>query len=119
MPVSDKKLRTLIGSLHADDRETLYAFAEFLVSRRGPVSELPREPLLVERPARESVVAAIRRLSTSYPMLDRSILLNQTSALMSQHVMEGRPAPSVIDDLEALFAEEFRKLSGLPGDNDA
>ena len=60
----------------------------------------------------ESVVAAIRRLSTSYPMLDRRRLLNVTSSRMTQHTLHGRPAPEVIDELEQVFAAEYAALAG-------
>jgi hypothetical protein len=43
------------------------------------------------RPSQESVVAAIKRLSKTYEMLDRGPMLNETSALMSAHVLQGRP----------------------------
>jgi hypothetical protein len=41
-------------------------------------------------------------------MLERSgALLNDTSSLMAGHVLHGRPAAEVIDELEALFARYF------------
>jgi len=30
---------------------------------------------------------------------------------MAQHIMQGRPASDVIDDLEVLFLDQYRKLS--------
>jgi hypothetical protein len=53
------------------------------------------------------VVAAIRRLRRTYPMLDGSAMLTQASSLMAAHVLHGRSAVSVIDELEALFKERF------------
>jgi 2-polyprenyl-6-hydroxyphenyl methylase / 3-demethylubiquinone-9 3-methyltransferase len=53
------------------------------------------------RPAVESVVKAIKRLMATYPMLARDKLLNDTSALMTQHVVHKRPAVEIIDELEA------------------
>jgi hypothetical protein len=58
----------------------------------------------------ETVVAAIRRLSASYPMLDRRRLLNTTSSLMAQHILQGRAAAEVIDQLEQAFLEHYREL---------
>ncbi len=55
------------------------------------------------------MVGAIRRLAESYPMLDRGALLHETSALVSAHVLQGRPAGSVIDELEALFHDHYRR----------
>jgi hypothetical protein len=34
-------------------------------------------------------------------------MLNETSSLMAAHVLNGRPARDVIDDLEALFARHY------------
>jgi hypothetical protein len=53
------------------------------------------------------VIAAIRRLTQTYAMLDRGPLLHETAALMSAHVLRGRAAAAVIDDLEALFRRRF------------
>jgi hypothetical protein len=35
----------------------------------------------------------------------------ETSSLMTAHIMRGRPAPDVIDDLEALFERYYRDHS--------
>jgi hypothetical protein len=98
-------------ALGAAERDTLLAFAAFLVQRSAAMQEPhggPGEPTPVPRPSSESVVAAIKRLSLTFAMLDRGPMLNETSALMSAHVLQGRPANEVIDDLEALFARHYR-----------
>ena len=71
---------------------------------------MPNEPKEIPRPREESVVAAIRRLSETYYMIDKSVLLSETSGLMSAHIMQGRPAEAVIDELEALFSNHYEKL---------
>ena len=108
LPEAERRLLTHFSRLDTPDRETLLAFAEFLAGRaRSAASEPPSDPVAIARPERESVVAAIKRLSQTYPMLERSALLNETSSLMVAHVMHGRAAASVIDDLEILFADHF------------
>jgi hypothetical protein len=103
----DKRLRRLFHELPRAEQETLLAFAEFLHSRAQPqantlsVQDIPRPP-------QESVVGALKRLAATYPMLDKSLLLNETSPLMSQHVLQGRPAHAVIDELEALFSKHYQ-----------
>ncbi len=110
MAQDDARLTALYQRLPAAERETLLAFAEFLVSRSGvPVDITPRP---TERPAQESVVAAIKRLSASYHMLDRSKMLHETSGLMTEHLMQGRPAPEVIDELETLFRRHYQQQFG-------
>ena len=75
----------------------------------------PPEPVLEPRPAQESVIAAIRRMRRSYPMLDSATMLNDTSTLMSAHVLQGRSAADVIDELEELFAVRYREYTGDGG----
>lgn len=110
MTRAERRLRELFAKLPEADRQTLLAFAEFLASRAPAASEPLLEPQLEPRPAKESVVGAIKRLSRSYPMLDKAKMLNDTSALMTQHLMQGRAAAEVIDDLQALFERHYREL---------
>jgi hypothetical protein len=56
------------------------------------------------------VVQAIKRLSASYPMLDRQKLFGETTAFMAQHLLEGKDAGSVIDQLELLFRRHYDAL---------
>ncbi len=99
------------------ERQNLLRFAEFLLARVNEVpSEAPviPEPESIPRPAEESVIKAMRRLSRTYPMLDRGPLLNETSTLMTQHVMQGRPAVEVIDELENVFKRQYERLRSPP-----
>jgi hypothetical protein len=92
------------------DRETLLALAEFLGSRGSPPESAgPKEPKPEPRPPGESVVGAIKRLSRTYYMLDRSAMLNETSSLMAAHVVNGRPAAEVVGELEAMFERYYSK----------
>lgn len=109
---AEKLLLRLFRSLSKDDRKTLLDLAEFFAQRADgeAVPEALPEPQLKEGPADESVVLAIKRLSSSYYMLDRSAMLNETSALMAQHIMQGRDAAEVIAELETLFASQYEKV---------
>lgn len=106
-----KSLLECFRCLPDADRETLVAFAEFLVERAGP-APMDTQPKPIPRPDEESVVGAIKRLSETYPMLDRSRMLHETSALMAQHVMQGRDAIEVIDELEIAFRRQHEKQFG-------
>jgi hypothetical protein len=109
---NERRLTKVFRSLEPEDRSTLLAFGEFLAARAAesaPRSRGPMEPDRIPRPPDESVVGAIKRLSRSYYMLDRSAMLNDTSSLMGAHVLQGRPAKDVIDELEALFARYYTK----------
>ena len=111
MNPAEKKILAVFKKLPASDRESLQAFGEFLLSRQGERSpqDIP-EPQHIPRGENESVVAALKRLSASYPMLDKPQLLNESSTLMTQHVMQGRDVNEVIDELEALFARFYQEL---------
>jgi hypothetical protein len=106
-----ERLAELFAALDPADRRTLLAFAEFLVTRHADgtssvdaVPELPRD---LPRPENESVVAALKRLRQSYPMLDAAPLLDAAARLVTAHVLHGRGAEEVIDELESLFAEAY------------
>jgi len=111
MGPAEKKILTVFKKLSEIEQKNLQAFAEFLLSRQK--SQLPEdipEPQQIPRAENESVVAALKRLSASYPMLDKPELLNESSTLMTQHVMQGRDVNEVIDDLEALFDRFYQHL---------
>lgn len=112
MNAEEKTLIELFRRLDAPQRKTLSAFAEFLAQSKVapdiPIAAI-EAPQPIERPESESVVRAIKRLSATYPMLDRKQLLHQTSDLVTQHVMQGRKAAEVIDEIERIFAEQYEK----------
>lgn len=106
----EQDLLRLFRRLEPAQRQSLLDFAHFLADRAVASeagSDLPSEPLGLPRPEQETVVEAIRRLSRNYPMLNRDALLHESAALMSGHVLQGRPAAEVIDDLEVLFAKAW------------
>lgn len=115
-----QRLLKLFKTLADVDRQQLLSFAEFLVFRAQHADTAPEadsdaqvtQPLDIPRPASESVVAAIRRLSRTFPMLDREPLLHETSALMTAHVMQGRAAADVIDELEQVFQRHYDRFAG-------
>lgn len=99
-----KRLLSLFGELNIANQVTLLALAEFLHARQdAKVLTVQR----IERPLVETVMGALKRLTATYPMLDKAILLDEASRLSSQHVLQGRAAPAVIDELEALFLRYY------------
>ncbi len=110
MTPQQKKLQRLFTALPTAERETLLAFAEFLAARSQPEVAAVQEPQRIPRPRDESVVAAMKRLSASFPMLDKAKVLNEASALMAQHILHGREAEEVIDELETLFETHYHRL---------
>ncbi len=106
----EKHLLDLYRGLSEEQRATVLAFLEFLDSRNPKEEQAVAEaPLAIPRPAQESVVKALKRLRETYPMLDPGKLLHEASDHMQQHVLRGKPASQVIDDLEILFARHYEK----------
>jgi methylase of polypeptide subunit release factors len=119
-----EKLLEILNRLSDTEAESLLAFGDFLLQRSGAggvadvpggqsaapsVAEVPK-PLNIPRPDDETVVKAIKRLSATYPMLDRNKLLGDTSALISKHVVEGHDRVEVIDELEIVFRRHYEAL---------
>ncbi len=109
----EKRLRKLYRNMSSNDQATLMRFAEFLAGSPTPdlepMTEFP-SPESIQRPEQESVVKAIKRLTATYPMIPRERLLNETSSLMAAHVIHGKSATVVIDELEVMFAQHYTTL---------
>ena len=102
------------SKLAKSQQQTLLQFAEFLEQKAddniiGQPEEIPK-PVLQERPAEETVVGAIKRLTAGYPMLEKEKLFNETSVLMTKHIMQGHEAHLVINELEVLFQRHYDEL---------
>lgn len=110
MSPAEKKLLSVFKKLAASERENLQTYGEFLLVQHQATPQIIPEPQLIPRGENESVVAAIKRLSASYSMLEKPQLLNESSVLMTQHVMQGRVVDEVIDELETLFARFYQEL---------
>lgn len=105
----EERLREIARRLPVVQARALLDFAEFLLARHA-VPEASTTPLDLPRPTAESVLDALRRLRTAYPMLDPADLLQESSALMSAHLTQRRAAVEVIDELEILFRRQYEKL---------
>jgi hypothetical protein len=101
--VTDHRARlvAVLDQLDETGRRTLVEYAEFLVSRREVQAITPS---VAARPTGETVLQAIKRLNGGYPGLRRAALMQPVGELLSQHMVDGRAAEAVIDDLEALYA---------------
>ena len=107
MKKSTKKLLAFYRELPDEVAQQLLDFAEFLASRHNvELSEIP-SPEDILRPEKESVVIAIKRLSATYPMINKDKLLDETSSLVSQNMLQGRESVEVIDELEVIFRKQY------------
>lgn len=106
-----RELIKINASLNAQQQHMLLTFAQFLATQ--PIEPVKREiplPKDIPRVEDESVVKAMKRLSASYFMLDKAPLLNETSALMAQHLIQGKDRKEVIDELELIFKKHYSRL---------
>ena len=108
MNKSEKILIKYYDSLASDEREMLLSFAEFLAGR-SINNQTIQEPVQIDRPAEESIIAAIKRLSTIYSMIDKSKLLSEVSDKVTGHVVHGQELSKVIDELEVFFKQEYEQ----------
>ncbi len=118
----EKRLLEILGRLSETQVATLIDFAEFLATRPAsaadkgamgaaePAQPAVLQPVDIPRPEKESVVKAIKRLAATYPMVDRAKMLNETSTLMTQHIMQGRDAVEVINELEIMFRTRYEAI---------
>jgi len=105
------KLKAIYDALDEGRRESLLEFAEFLRERSGAVVKQEiGDPVEIPRPESETVVGAIKRLKQVYPMIESMTVFSSASSLMSKHMVSGRDAMEVIDEMETLFESAYHEL---------
>ena len=109
-----QRLTRLMEGMSHEHKRSLVDYAEFLKQKTQQLTQNvdPQEklqPLPHPRPEGENIINAIKRLRATYHMLNTDSLLDETSSLMTQHIVHGRAAIDVIDDLETLFEQHFQK----------
>jgi len=111
MKKQSRELDALMSQLGEDHQRTVVDFATFLVQQYNIQTPLEEglAPAAIARPEEESVIAAIKRLKKTYYMLDTDGLLDETSSLMGQHILRGREASAVINELQSLFEAKYKK----------
>lgn len=110
MKKNTKKLLAFYRELPDEVAQQLLDFAEFLASRYTSEATEISLPESISRPEKESVVVAVKRLSATYPMVNKDKLLDETSSLVSQNMLQGRDAVEVIDELELVFKKHYELL---------
>ena len=112
-PRSSKSAQDLVAlyeSLDEQARQSLCDFAEFLAATTAPVDKEIPPPAEIPRPDDETVVGAIKRLKATYHMVESMTVFSKASALMTQHMMNGRDATEVIDEMEVIFEQAYLEL---------
>ena len=105
-----KNLLNIFETLDAERQSSLLLYAEFLQSKGGLVTKEVGDPEEIPRPESETVVGAIKRLKQTYPMVESMTVFSAASSLMTDHMVKGRDANEVIDEMEKLFDDYYRQL---------
>jgi hypothetical protein len=104
--------KVLLKNLHQlpeTQQQALLDYAEFLTQRYAIEEELvPQQPVDISRPAGESVIKAVRRLSKTYPMLESKEMFEKTSSFMMRNLMHGEGSETVIDEMEIFFSQSYK-----------
>lgn len=106
------QLAEIYNALDADRQQALFEFAKFLSSQcqASPAISVIGKPLDIPRPDNETVVGAIKRLKQTYPMIDSMSVFSSASSLMTEHMVQGRDAREVIDEMQQLFHKAYEEL---------
>ncbi|MEE3288658.1 MAG: Crp/Fnr family transcriptional regulator [Pseudomonadota bacterium] len=109
---AEARLLESFRSMSPRARHSLVDFASFLaIQEPGEVEKIARDPIPLPRPENESVIAAIRRLARTYPMLDKDSVFSTAASLMTQQVMGQREHEEIIDELEEVFRSRYERLT--------
>lgn len=105
-----KSLIKIFETLDSDRQKSLFDFAEFLQAKGNLVAKEIAPPTEIPRPEGETVVGAIKRLKQTYPMIDSMAVFSSASELMTEHMVKGRDAEEVIDEMELIFEKSYSKM---------
>ncbi len=113
MSAQRRRLLELFNSMDQQQQQSLLDYAAFVHHQSSLDKDSNTQeklvPLKTERPDNENVVNAIKRLRKAYFMLNTDNLLNESSTLMAEFMLQGREADAVIDDLEQLFEKHYKQ----------
>jgi len=104
------ELSEIFESLNEQRQQSLLDYASYLHSLGDLQNKEIPEPEFIERPETETVVGAIKRLKTTYHMVESMKVFSDASALMTEHMVKGRDVIEVIDEMEVLFEDAYKEL---------
>ncbi len=107
---NSQKLIELYEAMDPERQRSLCDFADYLYAQAEPVSKEIPPPDLIPRPEKETVVGAVKRLKTSYHMVESMTIFSAASSLMTDNMVKGRDVVEVIDEMEQLFENAYQKL---------
>ena len=109
-PKSSSALIDLYESMDDERKTSLCDFADFLYAKAEPINKEILPPEDIARPEKETVVGAVKRLKLTYHMIESVSVFSAASALMTDHMVKGRDVVEVVDEMEILFEDAYKKL---------
>jgi len=107
---NNQDLINLYEAMDDERKKSLCDFADFLYAQAEPVSKIIPPPEDSTRPEKETVVGAVKRLKVQYFMVESMKVFSDASTLMTDHMVKGRDVIEVIDEMEILFADAYKKM---------
>ena len=107
---TSQALIDLYESMDEERKLSLCEFADFLYAKAGPVKKEIPPPADIPRPEAETVVGAVKRLKSKYHMIESMAVFSEASSLMTEHMVKGRDVNEVIDEMEMVFENAYKKL---------
>lgn len=108
--MSSQALIDLYESMDDERKLGLSDFAEFLLAKYGSIVKDIPPPDEIPRPESETVVGAVKRLKLTYHMVGSMSVFSEASSLMTDHMVKGRDAVEVIDEMQILFEKAYQDL---------
>ncbi len=100
-----------MSHLDGKHQQAVVDYPTFLVQQykiQTPV-EAGLKPKVIARSEQETVIGAIKRLKKTHYISDSDTLLDETSSLMGHHILRGREASAVINELQSIFQVKYEK----------
>ena len=107
---SSQDLIDLYQAMDDERKKSLCDFADFLYAQADPINKEIPQPEASARPDKETVVGAVKRLKQQYHMVGSMKVFSAASELMTEHMVKGRDVIEVIDEMETLFEDAYKKM---------
>ena len=112
---NNQDLIDLYEAMDDERKQSLCDYADFLYAQADPLGKVVPPPEDIVRPEKETVVGAVKRLKTQYLMVESMTVFSAASSLMTDHMVKGRDVIEVIDEMESLFDDAYKKLLAESG----
>ena len=107
---SSQDLIDLYEAMDDERKRSLSDYTDVLYAQADPINKVIPSPDDIPRPEKETVVGAVKRLKIKYHMIGSMTVFSRASELMTDHMVKGRDVIEVIDEMEILFEDAYKKV---------